>query len=221
MAALLAMAMVGSGCARLVTLSPLEVAANNDVSWKLRNEPPVAAPVEPPPSVAAPVEPPPSVAAPVEPPPPVAAPVEPPPSVAPIVAAPIPMRARPEVQQALRSPPDALGIPTELYGADPILTAHRNDMRAEASARNQVGAGLVILGLAFGAYSAWAISTGEKDGNSLDQNTQKTGAQLAASGSILGIFALGELIAGIVMIATSPSSTSLTGYYQETYTDRR
>jgi hypothetical protein len=185
MAGLLAMVMVGSGCARLVTLNPLEVAASNDAAWKIRNEPAVD-----------------------------------PRPVTPIGAGPIPMRERPEVQQALRSPPDALGIPRDLYAADPILTAHRNEMRAEASARNQVGAGIVVLGLAFGAYSAWAVPTGVKKGDSPDQNTQSSGAQLVASGSVLGIFALAEIIAGAVMIATSPSATPLTCYYQETYTDR-
>jgi hypothetical protein len=41
------------------------------------------------------------------------------------------------------------------------------------------------------------------------------------SGSLIAILALGEVIAGIVMIATSPSATALTGYFQETYADRR
>ncbi|HTB61100.1 MAG TPA: hypothetical protein VLC06_24695 [Polyangia bacterium] len=191
MAGLLVMAMVGSGCARLVTLNPLEVAASNDAAWKIRNEPAVD---------------------------PLGNRPQP---VTPIGAAPIPMRERPEVQQALRSPPDSLGIPGDLYAADPILTAHRNEMRAEESARNHVGAGIVLLGLAFGAYSAWAISTGLKDGDSPDQDRQTSGAQLVASGSIITILALGEVIAGVVMIATSPSTTPLTGYYQETYTDRR
>jgi hypothetical protein len=191
----LAMALVGSGCARLVTLSPLEVAASNDVAWKIRNEPAVGASVDPL--------------------------GDPPPPVIPIDTAPIPMRERPEAQQALRSPPDSLGIPTDLYDADLILTAHRNEMRAEASARNHVGAGLVVLGLAFGAYSAWAISAGLKDDNSPDQHTQTTGAQFVASGSVIAIFALGEVIAGIVMIAASPNATPLTGYFQETYAVRR
>ena len=191
MAGVLVLAMVGSGCARIVTLNPLEVAASNDADWKIRNEPAVD---------------------------PLANPPRP---VTPIGAAPIPMRERPEVQQALRSPPDYLGIPRDLYAADPILIAHRNEMRAEESARDQVGAGIVVLGLAFVAYSAWAISTGLNDGNSLDQHTQTTGAQLIVSGSVIGIFALGEVIAGIVMMTTSPSATALTSYYQETYTDRR
>jgi hypothetical protein len=193
--AVLALAMAGSGCARLVTLSPLEVAANNDGAWKIQNEPAVGA-------SGGPLG-------------------DPPPPVIPIATAPIPMRERPEAQQALRSPPDSLGIPADLYAADPILTAHRNEMRAEASARNHVGAGLVILGLAFGAYSAWAISAGLKDDNSSDQHTQTTGTQLVTSGSVIAFLALGEVIAGIVMIATSPSATALTGYFQETYADRR
>ena len=188
------MAIFGSGCARFVTLNPLEVAASNDAAWKIRNEPAVDPAGDPANGPARPVT--------------------------PIGAGPIPMRERPDVQQALRSPPDALGVPRELYAADPILTAHRNEMRAEASARNQVGAGIVVLGLAFGAYSAWAVSTGVKKGNSSDPNTQNSGAQLVASGSVVGIFALGEIIAGAVMIATSPSATPLTSYYQETYTDR-
>jgi hypothetical protein len=184
LAGALVVALVGSGCARLVNLSPQEVNASNDVTWKVRKAP---APVEP---------------------------------IMP-AAGPIPMRERPEVQRALQTPPDSLGIPAGLYAADPILTAHREDMRAESSARTQVGTALVIFGLAFGGLAAWAISAGAEKSNSTDQDTQKAGSQLVVSGGIIGFLAVGELIAGAVMLFESPNAAPLTGYYRETYTDRR
>ena len=47
----------------------------------------------------------------------------------------VPFRERPEVVLALRSPPDAFGVPTELYALDPLLGAHRRELvaRTESS----------------------------------------------------------------------------------------
>lgn len=187
-AGLLAVAMATSSCARLVTLSPKEAAANNDIGWKVRSAPPP----------------------------------EPSPPVTPIgSAAPIAIRDRPDVRQALTSPPDSLGIPTALYEADPILTAHRNEMRAESHARAQVSTGLIIMGLAFGALSAWFISKGVNETSSPDQNMRNAGSQIVFWGSLTGAISLGEIIAGTVMACTSPNPTPLTVYYRETYGESR
>jgi hypothetical protein len=195
-----ALVTAGSGCARLVTLSPKEVAASNDATWKIR-----AAPT----SASAPSD------------APSGAPADAPSPVTPIGAAPIAMRDRPDVRQALGSPPDSLGIPSSLYAADPILTAHRNEMRLEASGRNQAGAGLIVFGLVCGAVSVWALSVGVNGSDAADQSTRDSAAQAAAYGSIGAVLSLTEIIVGTVLLFLSPNSGPLQSYYRETYVDAR
>lgn len=183
-----ALVTAGSGCARLVTLSPEQVNFNNEASWKLPAPPPAAA-VSPP--------------------------------VTPIGLPSPAMRDRPDIRQALGSPPDSFGIPTALYAVDPILLAHRNEMRVEASARNQAAAGIIAFGLVIGGISAWAISANLKNSNSTDQSTRDSASQGVFYGGVAALLSFGEIVAGVVLLATSPNSAQLTSYYRETYTAPR
>jgi hypothetical protein len=183
-----ALVTAGSGCARLVTLSPEEVNFNNETSWKLPAPPPTAAGSLP---------------------------------VTPIGLQSPAMRDRPDIRQALGSPPDSFGIPTALYAVDPILLAHRNEMREEASARNRSAAGIIALGLVLGGISAWAISANLRYSNSTDQSTQNSASEGVFFGGVAALLSLGEIVAGVVLLATSPNSAQLTSYYRETYTDPR
>ncbi|MDB4982245.1 MAG: hypothetical protein JWM82_2997 [Myxococcales bacterium] len=178
--------LLASGCARLVTLDPVTVSKRNDETWTVRSEPKVAAPVD---AAGAP-------------------PV-------PQVVQPLPFARRPEVTEALRSPPDDQGIPSSLYAVDPLLSAHRRERESQTRARHQVGAGIIVSGLFTGGLSAWALASGASYGD--DPRTQSYAGQLIADGVILGVLSLSELIGGIVLAASSSDAGPLHHYYRETY----
>jgi hypothetical protein len=136
-------------------------------------------------------------------------------AVVPAVVQPLPFARRREVTEALRSAPDALGVPARLYAVDPLLSAHRREMESQASARHQVGAGLLVSGLIFTGLSAWAIAWGSSHAN--DPKTQNDSAQLVADGVILGALSLGEIIGGIALAASGSDAGPLRHYYRETY----
>jgi hypothetical protein len=178
--------LLASGCARLVTLDPAIVSQRNDETWTVRSEPKVPVPVE---AAAAPA--------------------------AAQVVAPLPFSRRPEVVEALRSAPDDQGIPSGLYALDPLLSAHRREMEAQAKARHQVGAGIIVSGLFTAGLSAWALASGLSYGD--DPRTQNYSSQLIADGVILGVLSLSEVIGGIVLAASSADAGPLHHYHRETY----
>src|SRR6185436_3642345 len=95
---------------------------------------------------------------------------------------PLPFRARREVERALRSPPDSFGVPSELYKLDPLLTAYRREMDAQARARRSVGIGHLIGGAIFGGLSAWAILAGRENVNSTDPDVRSSANQAIVYG---------------------------------------
>jgi hypothetical protein len=176
-------ALLGVGCARLVTVDPASVSKLNDETWNIRSVPrPAAAALD-----------------------------------AATVVQPLPFARRAEVARALRAPPDALGIPADLYAVDPLLSSHRREMESQASARHQVGAGLIVSSLVVGGLSAWAVAWGSAHTGSADPQTASSASQLFADGVILGAVSVGELIAGIALAASSSDAAPLQRYYRETY----
>jgi hypothetical protein len=226
---------LGTGCARLVTVEPENVASLNDSTWKVQT-PPTKAPLaaaggagaETPATaeiVAVPA--PPSAAGPgageAEAHPPATAESPRPAAVAADapVAAPLPFRLRPAVQQALHSPLDALGIPTSLYAVDPLLSAHRREMASQASARQAVGTGSIVFGVLTAGFSAWAISFGLSNVNSSNSRVSNSASQVLVYGSALAALSIGEIIGGIAVAASDSDPGSLQRYFRETYADPR
>jgi hypothetical protein len=142
--------------------------------------------------------------------------------VSPIVgAAEVSFRARPEVQQALQTPPDEFGIPSGLYAVDPLLRAHRGEFESETSARHSVAAGTIVFGLVCAGIAAVVIGLDAPKVNSTDMQTQSSASQAVFWGALTGVLSLGEIAAGTVMAFSGSDPRSLQGYYRESYTDSR
>jgi hypothetical protein len=167
------------------------VAQLNDGTWKIAKAPPATAPTT---ATAAPAD----------------APV-----------APLPFGERPEVQEALRSPPDALGVPTALYALDPLLMDYQRERASQLSARRSVGAGSIVFGALFGALAAAGIAFGAHDADSSNQQQSSSGSQTLFWSSALAALSLGEIIAGVAYCASSPDPRPLQTYYRETYAEPR
>jgi hypothetical protein len=134
---------------------------------------------------------------------------------------PLPFRARPEVAEALRSPPDDLGVPVELYAVDPLLGDHRREMASQARARHSAATGIIVFGVVFGALSATGLVLGAHDLHSSDSTTHDQAAQTIFWSSVLGAFSLGEIVAGVVLAATRSDPRALQSYFRETYSEPR
>jgi hypothetical protein len=220
-----------TSCARLVTLDPQTVARRNDAAWTIYARPapppPASAPPSPPAPTSAALTPAaatteapasaPSAAAndapandaPAAAPPPLAA------ADAPV--APLPFRDRPEVREALLSPPDALGIPAALYAVDPLLLDHRREMDSQAHARHTAGAATIVGGVLFAGLAGLGIALGAKDLHNSNPDIANNATQTLFWGSFLGALSLSEIVAGIVMTAKSSDPRPLQSYYRETY----
>jgi hypothetical protein len=142
------------------------------------------------------------------------------PPAPPTPVAPLPLRQRPEVQLALRSKEDALGIPRDLSTIDPLLSAYRRDMDAQASARAKVGTGVLVLGLICGGVAGWSLSYALDNSDSFDAQTREAAARLSFWGTALAILAAGEIAAGVTLLARSSNDAPLRSYYRETYGER-
>jgi hypothetical protein len=212
-AACVAALLLGPGCARLVTLDPETVASRNDVAWR------VSAPPRPPAAAAPPEAPSPAANGAVTPVP------SPPPAPAPqpeaAAVAPLTFRARPEVQNALLTPPDELGIPTGLYAVDPLLADHRREMESQAHSRRAVGGGTIAFGAVFAGLAGLAIGVGAANVHSPDPQQSSAAEQSIAWGSVLAALSLAQIIAGIALTASDSDPRPLERYYRETYTDAR
>jgi hypothetical protein len=196
-------ALLQLGCARLVVLSPQEVAARNDAAWTVRARPSAAAsPADAPaeaPTRASFGEAPPAATV-----------------VAPPIVAPLPFGRRPEVDRARASRPDSFGVPADLYAVDPLLAAHRKEMESQASSRHAVGGGTIVFGLVCAGIGVWATSVGTSNQGSSDQQSQAT-----ISGVTLIGLSIGAIIGGTILALTSSDPTPLQRYYRETYAQPR
>lgn len=182
--ALACAAMLASGCARHVTLPQNSVSNMHDRSWRLRGTPQTTE-----------------------------APTKDGGGDGPRRAAVVPFRKRPSIQEALRSPVDDLGIPVGLDAADPLLAAHRLELRARTSARRYAGAAMIAFGVASGALSVLLLWSATH----LDEKAAAQGPSLAISGFSLAIIGVAEIGAGSVMAMTSPDRTALETYFRDTY----
>jgi hypothetical protein len=84
-----------------------------------------------------------------------------------------------------------------------------------------VGTGSIVAGVFLGAVSALAISKGRDGIDTPDPKARSQAAELAASGVLGGIVALGYVIGGLALSASSPDPGPLKSYYRETYVDPR
>jgi hypothetical protein len=212
----------GAGCARLVVIDPDDIAARNDRAWRIRAAPPH--PAAPPPA-APPLTPPAADSVTPE----AGAPVVPLDSatsvpvvvVAPPPPAPVPFRKRPEVQRALATPTDGLGIPTGLYDVDPVLTAHRRERDAQAQARQTVGGATIVLGAIAGGLGYFSMREAKSRSDAYDSETRDSADNLYFWGGALGVLGLSSIIAGAIMALTFSDRAPLQDYYRETYLDGR
>jgi hypothetical protein len=134
---------------------------------------------------------------------------------------PLPFRARPEVVEALGSPPDDLGVPKALYAVDPLLADHRREMASQAHARHAAGAGTIVFGAVFAGLAAAGLAIGAHNADSSDPDTRSSARQTIIWSSILAPLALGEVVGGIVLAASRSDPRPLQSYFRETYSAPR
>ena len=127
----------------------------------------------------------------------------------------VPLRDRPEVIAALKTPRDAFGVPTGLYAVDPLLTAHRHEVDVRTANAHDSATTFFIVG---GVYTALAATFFALTPYAY-HHAQSPGAAagfLVSCGAIMSIYA-GTGFGIAVSLRGDADSRALERYYVETY----
>jgi hypothetical protein len=130
----------------------------------------------------------------------------------------------PEIQLALRTPPDLYGVPSGLYQLDTQLIAYRDGVEAAARARRASGRTVMILGgvgLGIAALLFWRASTNADAADAArargDIVINDPSDMQYALGAVEGVIALGCVGYGAALTSTRPDPAPLVQYSRETY----